>query len=155
MFNSTATTASHTYSHTPPETSAPQQEPLEIFYKPFLFSEQDSITPRYQMSVTVYHLPTRVKTFPLQPLKQTSFWLKPMCPGPVLHKKTHCHEKPVHRNEEQPPLATTRESPHSNEDTIQPKVKKKKKKNQGREGSNKRPKLSKKISFLKMHNHLS
>ena len=50
-----------------------------------------------------------------------------MCPGPVLHKKTHCHEKPVHRNEEQPPLATTRESPHSNEDTIQPKVKKKKK----------------------------
>ena len=117
-------THTHTYTHTHQETSAPQQGPLEIFYKPFLFSEQHSINPRYQMSITVYYLPTRVKTFPLQPLKQTSFWLKPVCLEPVLQKKTHCKEKPVHLDEEQPPLATTQESPHSNKDPIQPKVNK-------------------------------
>ena len=33
---------------------------------------------------------------------------------PVLHnKRSHCNEKPVHHNEEQPPLTTTRESPHA------------------------------------------
>ena len=40
--------------------------------------------------------------------------LKPACLEPVLrNKKSHCNEKPVHRNEESPPLAATRESPHA------------------------------------------
>ena len=38
--------------------------------------------------------------------------LKPMHLEPVLrNKRSHRNEKPVHRNEEQPPLTTTRESP--------------------------------------------
>ena len=38
--------------------------------------------------------------------------LKPACLEPVLHnKRSHSNEKPAHRNEEWPPLATTRESP--------------------------------------------
>ena len=37
--------------------------------------------------------------------------LKPVHLEPVLHdKRSHCNEKPAHHNEEQPPLATTRES---------------------------------------------
>ena len=37
--------------------------------------------------------------------------LKPACLEPVLrNKRSHRNEKPVHRNEEQPPLAATRES---------------------------------------------
>ena len=46
-----------------------------------------------------------------------SYWarmpqlLKPACLEPVLcNKRSHHNEKPRHRNEEQPPLATTRES---------------------------------------------
>ena len=41
--------------------------------------------------------------------------LKPYyCPKPVLcSKRSHRNAKPVHRNEEQPPLTTTRESPHA------------------------------------------
>ena len=48
--------------------------------------------------------------------------VKPMChnywspytPEPMLHnKRSHCSEKPVHLEEEQLLLATTRESPHS------------------------------------------
>ena len=40
--------------------------------------------------------------------------LKPACLEPVLHnKRSHCIEKPVHRNEEWPPLAATRESPRA------------------------------------------
>ena len=40
--------------------------------------------------------------------------LKPMCLEPVLrNKRSHRNEKPVHRNEEQPPLAATRESPRA------------------------------------------
>ena len=38
--------------------------------------------------------------------------LKPTHLEPMLrNKRSHCNEKPAHRNEEQPPLATTRESP--------------------------------------------
>ena len=50
--------------------------------------------------------------------------LKPVCLGPVLcNKRSHCDEKPTHRNEEQPPLAATREKPvHSNKDPTQPKI---------------------------------
>ena len=46
-----------------------------------------------------------------------SYWahlpqlLKPACLKPVLcNKRSHDNEKPAHRNEEQPPLAATRES---------------------------------------------
>ena len=40
--------------------------------------------------------------------------LKPVRLKPVLHnKRSHCSEKPVHLNEEQPLLATTRESRHA------------------------------------------
>ena len=50
--------------------------------------------------------------------------LKPARLEPVLwNKRSHHNEKPVHRNEEQPPLAATRESPRSNEDPTQPKIK--------------------------------
>ena len=36
--------------------------------------------------------------------------LKPMCLEPVLrNERSHRNEKPAHRNEEQPPLAATRE----------------------------------------------
>ena len=47
--------------------------------------------------------------------------LKPTHLEPVLHnKRSHHNEKPMHRSEEQPPLAATREKPaHSNEDPIQ------------------------------------
>ena len=43
----------------------------------------------------------------------------------MLHKKrSHRKEKPTLHNEEQPPLATARESPvHSNEDPANPKIK--------------------------------
>ena len=52
--------------------------------------------------------------------------LKPTRLEPVLrNKRSHHKEKPVHRNEEQLPLATTRESPHaSHEDPTQPKINK-------------------------------
>ena len=37
--------------------------------------------------------------------------LKPVRLEPVLcNKRSHCNEKPAHRNEEKPPLAATRES---------------------------------------------
>ena len=37
-----------------------------------------------------------------------------MCLEPVLrNKRSHCNEKPVHCNKEQPPLAETRESPRT------------------------------------------
>ena len=51
--------------------------------------------------------------------------LKPTCLEPVLrNKRSHCSEKSVHPNEEQPPLAATREKPvQSNEDPKQPKIK--------------------------------
>ena len=51
--------------------------------------------------------------------------LKTLCLEPVLrNKRSHCNEKPVHHNEEQPPLTTTREKPtHSNKDPTQPKIK--------------------------------
>ena len=40
--------------------------------------------------------------------------LKPAHLEPVLHnKRNHCNEKPAHRNEQQPPLAATRESPRA------------------------------------------
>ena len=40
--------------------------------------------------------------------------LKPVCLEPVLHnKRSHHNKKPVHRNKENPPLATTRESPRT------------------------------------------
>ena len=52
--------------------------------------------------------------------------LKPACLELVLcSKRSHRNEKPVHRNEEQPPLPATRESLRSNEDLTQPKKKKK------------------------------
>ena len=51
--------------------------------------------------------------------------LKPMHLEPMLcNKRSHCNEKPEHRNKEQPPLAATREKPaHSNEDPMLPKIK--------------------------------
>ena len=40
--------------------------------------------------------------------------LKPACLEPVLrNKRSHCNEKPTRHNEEQLPLAATRESPHA------------------------------------------
>ena len=40
--------------------------------------------------------------------------LKPAHLEPVLrNKRSHCNEKPTHRNKEQPPLAATREHPHA------------------------------------------
>ena len=40
--------------------------------------------------------------------------LKPACLEPVLrNKRSHSSEKPAHHNEEQPPLAATRESLHA------------------------------------------
>ena len=40
--------------------------------------------------------------------------LKPSCLEPVLHNnRSHHYEKPVHHNEKQPLLATTRESPRA------------------------------------------
>ena len=40
--------------------------------------------------------------------------LKPVCLEPVLrNKRSHDNEKPAHCNEEWPPLAATRESPHT------------------------------------------
>ena len=50
--------------------------------------------------------------------------LKPMRLEPVLrNKRSHRNEKPVHRNEEQPPLTATREKPTcSNKDARQPKI---------------------------------
>ena len=40
--------------------------------------------------------------------------LKPVSLEPMLHnKRSHCNEKPMHRNKEQPPLAATRESPRA------------------------------------------
>ena len=48
--------------------------------------------------------------------------LKPACLEPVLrNKRSHRNEKPAHHNEEQPPLAATRESPRSHEYPTQPK----------------------------------
>ena len=50
--------------------------------------------------------------------------LKPARLQPVLRNKwSHRNEKPMHSNEEQPPLATSRRKPvHSNEDPTQPKI---------------------------------
>ena len=40
---------------------------------------------------------------------------------PVLgNKGSHCTEKPTHHDDEHPQLATTRESPRSSEDPVQP-----------------------------------
>ena len=40
--------------------------------------------------------------------------LKPACLEPMLHnKRSHCNEKPVHLNEEEPPLTAARESPRA------------------------------------------
>ena len=40
--------------------------------------------------------------------------LKPVRLEPVLYnKRSHCNEKPAHCNQEEPPLAATRESPHA------------------------------------------
>ena len=36
---------------------------------------------------------------------------EPLCLEPVPHKGSHCREQQVHLNKEEPPLATTRESP--------------------------------------------
>ena len=54
--------------------------------------------------------------------------LKPPCLEPVLRKeRSHQNEEPSHRNEEQPPLAATRESPCAATKTqCRPKKKKKK-----------------------------
>ena len=42
---------------------------------------------------------------------------------PVLHdERGHGNEKPVHPSEGQFPLTATRESPHSKEDPVQPKI---------------------------------
>ena len=49
--------------------------------------------------------------------------LKPARLEPMLrNKRSHRNEKHTHRHEEWPPLATTRESLHSNEDPKQPKL---------------------------------
>ena len=46
--------------------------------------------------------------------------LKPTCLEPVLcSKRSHCNEKPEHRNEEWPPHTTTRESLHTATNTQQ------------------------------------
>ena len=52
--------------------------------------------------------------------------LKTVYLEPVLcNKRSHCNVKPTHRNEEQPPLAATREKPAcSNKDPTQPKINK-------------------------------
>ena len=56
--------------------------------------------------------------------------LKPARLEPLLcNKRSHRNEKPAHRDEEQPPLAATREKPtRSNEDPMQREKKKKKEK---------------------------
>ena len=48
--------------------------------------------------------------------------LKPVCLELVYCNKSHCNEKPVHHNEEEPLLAATRKSLCSKEDPAQPKV---------------------------------
>ena len=46
--------------------------------------------------------------------KPLSCILKPMCLEPVLcNKRSHHDEKPTHCSEEEPPVAATRESPHT------------------------------------------
>ena len=52
--------------------------------------------------------------------------LKPVHLEPVLrNKRSHCNEKPAHCNEEQPPVAATRESPHvATKTPTQPKINK-------------------------------
>ena len=54
---------------------------------------------------------------------------------PVLHnKRSHRYEKPVHRNEEEPPLSATREEhARSNKGPTQPKINKLKKKKEKKE----------------------
>ena len=45
-------------------------------------------------------------------------FLKPVCLEPVLrNKRSHCSETPVQRNEEQPLLTETRESPSAERKT--------------------------------------
>ena len=39
--------------------------------------------------------------------------LKPMHLERVLHRRDHCHERPVHHGKEWPPLTATRESPRA------------------------------------------
>ena len=39
------------------------------------------------------------------------------------NKRSHCNEKPMHHNEEELPLTATRESPRSNKDPTQSKIK--------------------------------
>ena len=47
----------------------------------------------------------------LEPTSCVPQLLKPACLEPVLrNKRSHLNENPTHRNEEQPPLAATRES---------------------------------------------
>ena len=51
--------------------------------------------------------------------------LKPAGLGPVLlNGRGRRGERPAHRNEEEAPLTTTGESPHSGEDPTQPKINK-------------------------------
>ena len=52
--------------------------------------------------------------------------LKPVHLEPMLYnKRSHCNEKPMHCNKEQPLLATTRRKPaHSDEDPTQAKINK-------------------------------
>ena len=52
--------------------------------------------------------------------------LKLSCLEPELWSKgSHCNEKPVHHDEEEPLLAATREkSTHSNQDPVEPKINK-------------------------------
>ena len=67
-----------------------------------------------------------------------NYWARvPQLPKPahlesvLRNKRSHRNEKPVHRNEEQPPLAATRESPRAAMKTqCGQKLKKKKKKSQ-------------------------
>ena len=52
-----------------------------------------------------------------------SYWISSTLVSVLGDKKSHCTEKPVHGNEEEPPLSATRESPHcSSEDPVQPKL---------------------------------
>ena len=53
--------------------------------------------------------------------------LSPCALEPMLHNRSHCSEKPMHHNEEQHLFTPTRESPGSNKDPVQPKIKKERK----------------------------
>ena len=50
----------------------------------------------------------------LRPRAHEPQLLSPRTLEPMLHnKRSHCNEKPAHHNEEEPPLAATRESPRT------------------------------------------